>query len=112
MSTFNSLSRDHMEKVLQNARYGSPLSTPSLGITEEIAELVSREIVRLSTPSLGITRGDFARLIMRPDAYFQLPLSGSPFLSLISNLVQSSAYFQLPLSGSLNRAEQQPQSPP
>ena len=119
--TFNSLSRDHCLLVEPETRNLFPLSTPSLGITDDPRVGRENRRVLLSTPSLGITWQPCAAWVgLQP---FQLPLSGSlihlgrpgarsggllstPSLGITkcgqirAKLVRYLTNFQLPLSGS------------
>ena len=83
--SFNSLSRDHLQKTGAGALH----SVPILG---------------LSTPSLGITYVEFekrAETVIAAIA-FQLPLSGSHLGQVFDDLSLIVRSFQLPLSGSLD----------
>jgi len=59
IKAFNSLSRDHGMPTptrSRSQRSRQKLSTPSLGITEDILAQAYKLVLDLSTPSLGITR--------------------------------------------------------
>jgi len=81
--TFNSLSRDHRGKTVafMNLNQSTTLSTPSLGITKPVSEV-------LASPFSGLL--------------FQLPLSGSRDHEnhLVDVGLGREIDFQLPLSGS------------
>jgi len=78
-STFNSLSRDHLEVILQAYNLdGDPFNSLSRDHGYRLDVGFYEILLELSTPSLGIT-SIVARVLIEPwDFFFQLPLSGSP----------------------------------
>ena len=76
------------------------LSTPSLGITDDLQRLPSTNPNMLSTPSLGITRSKQALTTIMKWATFN-SLSRDHFLRNRQEKTIKVIDFQLPLSGSL-----------
>ena len=58
------------------------LSTPSFGITKILSTQRTERKRRLSTPSFGITEAKLLKHLMKESEYFQLPLSGSRYITI------------------------------
>ena len=97
---FNSLSRDHADQERHALELVLNLSTPSLGITFPLREVVSEPTVT----SVSFNSLSRDHLLGRVEEFtrftFQLPLSGSHIQEILNIDPRPVVAFQLPLSGS------------